>query len=369
MRPQYDYDTETASNWYASLLPALEALSPSGSAAAGYGLGETPGMGTGDMIKERILAEDGLAYTAMKYQIMLSAPGYGATTVSQLSKGAGTGHYERMIAQCGYALALANAANKTYAAQVVTWTQGESDYISATTQISYVTALNTLVANFNADMKAVTGQEKAIPLISYQTASHKVAGRAIPNIALGQLEVETSNPLVYMACPMYQFGYQNAGNFHLTAIESRWLGAYYGLAYKRIVIDGIDWKPCKPLSSIRQGAIATVKFNVPMGKLTLDTTAVTLNTNYGFELVDSTGTTLTINSVSLMGPDTVKVLAAAAIPAGARLRYAWSGTGNVGNSVGPRGNLRDSQGDAIIFDPSGINKPMHNWCVIFEIGL
>ena len=362
MRPQYDYPAETAAQWYASLQPAIEAQSPTQSILA-----ETPSMGTGDSIKERILVEDGLAYNSMSYQLLLSAPGYGATNISQLSKG--TTHYNRMVEQAQYGLALANAANKTYAVQAVTWTQGESDYISGTTQAAYVTALNTLIADINTDIKAATGQTKNIPVIGYQIASHKVYSRTTPNIALGQLEVEGSNPLVYIATPMYHFAYAGAADAHLTNVSSRWLGAYYGLAYKRIVIDGVDWKPLKPLSSMKQGKTAVIKFHVPVGRLVLDTTLVAANTNYGFELVDSVGAALTISSIAVIGPDTVKVVAAATIPAGAKLRYAWSGSGTVGSSDGPRGNLRDTQGDSIVFDPTGINKPMHNWCVIFELSL
>lgn len=361
MRPQYDYPTETAAQWYSSLQPAIEAQSPTQPVLA-----ETPSMGTGDSIKERILVEDGLVYSSMSYQLLLSAPGYGATTIAQLSKG--TSHYNRMVEQAQYGMALANAANKTYAVQAVTWTQGESDYISGTTQAAYVAALNTLIADINTDIKAATGQTKNIPVIGYQIASHgHYASDDFPDIALAQLEVEAVNPLFYIACAMYQFEYHSGG--HITNTSTRWLGAYYGLAYKRIVIDGVDWKPLKPLSSMKQGKTAVVKFNVPSGRLVFDTTLVAANTNYGFELVDSSGNPLTISSVAIMGPDTVKVVAASTIPAGAKLRYAWSGSGEVGPINGPRGNLRDTQGNTIVFDPTGINKPMHNWCVIFELSL
>lgn len=362
MRPQYDYPTENNAQWYAALVPAVEAQSPTQSILA-----ETPSMGTGDMIKERILYEDGMAYTAMKYQIALSAPGYGAKPLVELKKG--TVHYTRMMDQATYGMSLANAAGKTYAVQAVTWTQGENDYIIDTPSATYLAMLNTFVSDFNSDFKAITGQTKSVPLISYQVASHKVYGKTTPLIALAQADAEETNPLVYIATPMYHFDYAGPSDAHLTSISSRWLGAYYGLAYKRIVIDGQDWKPVKPLSSMKQGAILTVKFNAPSGRLELDTTNVSAATNYGFELVDSVGNLLTISSVSLMGPDTVKVVAASPIPAGAKLRYAWSATGTVGRTDGPRGNLRDTQGYSIVFDKNGINKPMHNWCVIFEIGV
>lgn len=362
MRPQYDYPGETDAQWYAGFVPAIEENSTVSAV-----LGETPCGGIGDMIKERILAEDNLSTSDIKYQIALSCPGYGAQTIAQLSKG--TTHYARMTTQATYGASIAASLNKSYAVQAIAWTQGESDYTSNTSRATYAASLNTLVTNTNTDIKAITGQTKNIPLISYQVASHKVASRTTPSIALAQLDVEASNSLVYIATPMYHFTYQSTSDFHLDAFSSRWMGAYYGLAYKRIVIDGIDWKPLKPISSTKSGANLFVKFHVPSGKLVFDTDNVTLNTNYGFELVDSGGSPLTISSVYITGPDTVKVVAASTIPTGAYLRYAWSGVDNVGPVSGPRGNLRDTQGDSIVFDVGGGSKPMHNWCVIFELGV
>ena len=53
-------------------------------------------------------------------------------------------------------------------------------------------------------------------------------------------------------------------------------------------------------------------------------------------------------------------VSATAPAAGAKLRYGFAATGVGG------GNLRDSQGDLIVFDPGGLNHPMHNWCALFE---
>lgn len=360
MRPQYDYPTDTKEQWYAGLVPAIEAQS-----STQPSLAETPSMGTGDAIKELILSEDGLSHTDMNYQIMLSASGYGATTIAGLSKG--TAHYTRTIEQVTAAKNLASAQNKAYAVQAITWTQGESDELGNQTKAGYEALFNTLVRDLNTDIKTASGQNKDVKIISYQMASHKVAGRSVPNVALAQLAVSISNPNVFIATPTYHLEYQSSNNFHVTATSSRWLGAYYGLAYKRIVIDGEDWQPVRPLSSVKSGKFVNVKFNVPQGRLVLDTTLVSENTNYGFELVTSAGVAIAITEVKIISPDTVKVVSNTAIPVGAKLRYAWSGAENVGRHTGARGNLRDTQGDDIIFDPNGINKAMHNWCVIFEL--
>jgi hypothetical protein len=357
MRPQYDYTGETAAQWYASLVPAIEAQSPTQPSLA-----ETPSMGTADMIKERILAEEGKSYTQHQYQILISTPGYGATTIAELSKG-GT-HFARMVEQATYGKNLANAAGKTHAVQAVTWTQGESDYIAGTTQATYAVRLNTLIADINTDIKAATGQTKDIPVIGYQISSHiTYAADDFPDIALAQLEVEAANPLFYIACAMYPFSYHSGG--HISNVSTRWLGGYYGLAYKRIVINGEDWKPLKPIASVRQSNVAEIRFHVPQGKLTFDTTQVAAQTNYGFALLDQNGAAMTISSVEIIDTDRVRIKASTTIPAGAKVRYAFTGDTITGN-----GNLRDSQGDTITFAiPGSTAKRMDNWCLIFELAI
>lgn len=353
MRPQYDYPENTSGANYGSFVPAVEAQSPTQPLLA-----ETPSMGMGDMIKERMSAADVTA----NYQILMSSPGYGSTTIAQLSKG--TVHYGRLIEQAEYGRTGANSGGKTHCVRAVTWAQGESDYLAGTTRENYLSRLNQLVTDLNADVQLAIGQSESIPLISYQLATHKTGGSTTPTIALAILDGAENNSLIHIATPMYHFTYKDG--FHLTNISSRWLGAYYGLAYKRIVIEGTDWTPLTPIAITVQSNIMVIKFNVPSGELFFDTTIVALNTHYGFELVDGSGVPIDISSVVINSPTTVKIVASTVIPSGAKVRYAWSGSGNYGPVNGPRGNLRDTQGDQIVFDPMGINKPMHNWCVIFE---
>jgi len=353
MRPQYDYPDDAA-NWYDSLVPAVEAQGP----APWGSLKETPMRGTGDGIKELMLSEDGRAYTDHDYKILLSAPGYGATTLAQLSKG--TVHFTRLVAQAAAGRARANELGETFAVQAVLWVQGETDYQSSTTPEDYTFGLNKMVADIQSDIPAATGQSKRVAMIGGQVASHiHGSWHDTPTIAIAQFDVSQSNPDFFIACAMYQFPYQDG--FHLTGVGSRWLGGYMGLAYKRIVIDGKDWKPLHPIATVRQGAIAEVRFHVPQGRLVFDTVTVPDQPSKGFQLVDAAGSPLTISSVEIVDYERVRIIATAPIPAGAKLRYAWQG--DVAKGLG---NLRDTQGNTIIFDPTGINKPLHNWSMIFE---
>jgi hypothetical protein len=348
MRPQYDHAGDPTV-WYPSLVPAVE--------VAAFGLGETPCRGAADMVRQLVQAEGDGAH-----QLLLSAPGYGATTVAQLSKGGA--HYGRITDQATAGKALALAASKTLRTAAVAWVQGESDDLVPTNLATYKAAVLALFGDINTDTKAVTGQSQDVVKITYQVASHTFSrGLAEPWTALAHRDLVVSEGW-HMACPMYQFDY--ADGFHLTGYSSRCLGAYIGLAYKRAVIDGLHWQGLQPLSVSRSGSTITIPFSVPSGSLVLDTTRVTAIANSGFSVVNSGGDALTINSVTVSGA-TVTITLSATVPAGAKVRYGYNGTAATGRTAGPRGNLRDQQGDTLVFDPSGTNWPMHNWSPFFEL--
>ena len=328
------------------------------------GLGETPSAGTAHAIKQLIASENNLTYLQQSYQLLLSADGDGGQTLAALTNPSGT-YYPRLVASMQAGYDLAQAAGKTYNVPAFTWTQGEADYGANTASATYISALETLRTQIQASAVSICGQSSNVRMICYQTATHKVYGRAYPSIALAQLQASKDNPLITLATPTYHLPY-SGDQIHLTAAGSKYLGFYYGLAYKRTVIDGGTWKPVQPISQFKQGSIITVRFHVPRGPLVLDTTIVSANTNYGFNLFDAGGTAISISSVTLTGPDTVKIVAASSIPTGAKLQYAFYGANN-GGASGPRGNLRDSQGSEIVFDPDGLNYPAHNWCVMFEL--
>jgi len=355
MRPEYDYPGETGTTWYQSLVSAVEMVSPTSAL-----VGETGMCGFGDGLKELILAEDGKAYTDHDYQLLLSAPAEGGKSINELSKGGS--YYSRLTDQWDEALTLANAAGDTFGVQVVFWTQGQQDYFNGSqTQAQYLALLTTLCSDIDTDAKAITSQTKDIMVIGNQVADHPNYSRTTPWIALAQLEAHDTLDNFILAGPEYPVE-RSSDNLHPTLYGYHQMAALRAYVYKKVIINEETWEPLRPVSQIVQDDLLVVRFNVPKGELIFDTTLVPAQTTQGFELEESDGTPITISSVEISDYDTVKITAAATIPAGAVLKYGWTDT----NGYQGMGNLRDTMGDTVIYQPDYYNIPVHNWCCVFE---
>lgn len=328
------------------------------------GFGETQCAGQTNQVKRMLETENNIVYTSEVRQFLSSAPGNGGQTVANLSKG--TQFYTSLLydIQRGYELAV--AATKTYNVMAVSYSQGEDDQVN-TPQASWIEAVRKMRLDIISDTKAKTGRDTTCPFIINQLATHKPYNLALPTIALAQLTLCTDDtyPGFYLACPSYIFTY-NDDNVHMPAESYKWMGSYFGVVYKRVVVDGQQWRPVYPMKITQQGRAIILKFNVPYGKLVFDTTAVAANTNMGFEVFDGSGNAIAITSVTIVSNNEVKIVTNSIAPQNSEVRYACTGTGQSGPINGPRGNLRDTQGTVLIADPLGINKPLHNWCVMFR---
>lgn len=315
--------------------------------------GESPMYGTLGHIKELIAKENGITYTQNDYQLVTCNNAYSASSITTLNKG--TARYDLVLSQIQAAYDIATADGKTMSYQAFTWTQGEND--NGMLKATYKAHLAQLVEDYNTDGKAITGQFNDVRCITYQCSTG-----VNQTIALAQLELSNEHPLVTMACPMYQFEYGDT--LHITAQSSKWLGGYYGLAYKRTIIDGDkNWKPLQPVGHAVLGSTIDLIFN--RTGLVLDTTAVPAQTDYGFTVKNASAVAQTITSVAILSPNRVRITVSGTPAAGWTVGYGRNtATGRTDAYTGGCGNLRDSQGDTLVYE--AISKPMHNWCVIFD---
>lgn len=381
-----------------SFIPLVESNGQH-SATSDQPCGETPVTGQTDMVKQLIEDENGYSTNDISYQLLGTAPGIGGAELNELAKG--TDYYNRLIGQVQKAYEIANALNKKLVVQAFSWAQGTSNL----TTPSYWEQLEQLRLDIDADVKGITGQKQDVKCITWQpfiyfkrTAkscyeNSVFASEKYPNIicsgATYHLDFVPSANLVICDPTTGKIVTDETGNtisyyenLHFTAKSSAWLGAYFGIAYKRSIIDKQKFIPLKPISAEQNGKTLYVKFNVPQEPLVLDIDRVSPVysddgevLNYGFTLYNANGVKKTISSVTITAPDTIKIISTSEILDTDRLLYGdiisyEEADGSIwkpwDREKGNRGNLRDSQGDHITYNVNGDILPMHNWCVIFD---
>lgn len=344
-------------NFYGSLVGLAEATQTNND-----GYGETGCYGMAEMIAQLLLAEDGIDIASTGQQLLFSSPAEGSQPISALQSG-GT-YWPRVQADVTNGNLLGTAGGLPYLAHALTWRQGERDTALQTDPATYKAALrDSVVGALRTYAAGVTGIDRAIPCVTYQLASHRAYGFD-PTIGLALLELVETEANFALSAPLYPFTH-NGDQKHLPAAGYRKLGGYEGIAWKRWLFDGIKPRHLKALDPVWLNGAIIVPFDVPVGPLTLDTTLVTNPGNYGFVIVDQAGAAVAITSVALLGSDRVLIKHSGGnLAAGSQLRYAWgtSAMTTTGPTSGPRGNLRDSQGDTITFH----GDRMDNWSPIFR---
>lgn len=339
-----------------SVIPLIEQFNnPS---ADGYAnRGETHCSSLANYASRAMMFENGIDPT--KHVIFASTAGHGGYTIDQLKKG--SAWYSVFINHVNKAKEL--NADKSYHVPVVPWIQGENNAVSGGLQTPYAeykAKLTQLQIDANTDIKAITAQTDPVRFITYQMS---YAARTWPDIAKAQLDLARENDNFMLATPMYHFPYAG-DNVHLTNVGYKWMGAYFGRAYKQYMIDGRKPDFINPLSAQVTGSQIIIKFDVPTLPLRIDTTTLASTTNAGFKVMSGSNE-ITITGVTA-SDDTV-ILQLASTPAGnVQVRYAldYLGTG-LTITGGASGNLRDSTTDSVIV--AAVEKPLYHVCPHFEM--
>jgi hypothetical protein len=265
---------------------------------------------------------------------------------------------------------LAKEAGKSYGVNVIVMTHGETDVGNPT----YKEELVQLLADYNADIPAITGQTRKIPM--YLSQQHGVPNgtaigqRPLANQTQWQLGVEHKDEFVCIG-PQYQYPANESNDgVHLASIGYAMLGEKNGQVYYEREILGHDWQPLAPTSVERDGRVVTVHLHGPMPPLTWDETldahAIAEWVNgRGFELRGPAGN-IVISSVEIVD-DTVQITADSDLPSGGLfVGYALSSQGvqMTAASKGVRwGQLRDS--DPFVGLKTKAANP--NYAVSFEL--
>ena len=271
--------------------------------------------------------------------------GHGMNTITQLMKPFDP--YEKFIEEIAYA-DIAEYPNTDYKA-----------------------LFHQMYNNLNNDIKNVTHQKDNIRIICYQTSTLTKGERyklnnydaLEPRTPTIQMEMIREDSLIWASGPTYPYHFVREA-LHIDATGQKSIGALAAISALKIIRHKTPSIGLMPLDFIVSNNQIRIPFHVPCPPLCLDTIAVNKADNYGFNVIRKDNTDI-IASISI-DQDTV-IINCKESPINCKIRYAVNGDYMKGGCLsGPRGNLRDSQGDTKRFEISGKSFPLHNWCYMFD---
>ena len=295
--------------------------------------------------------------------------GQGATTIDHLGKGSEP--YESFIDEIKIAYEIAQERGWRFVMPALCWMQGETD-VTGYPGTDYRKLFLQLVRDLNEDVRKITGQKENVEIILYQTNPLTRAGNFnatayqcpetnIPNFFM-ELVRDSAN--FHASGPTYPYTFVREA-IHIDGVGQQLHGRLAALSALDILHHRHQQRGLLPIDIECNGLEAIINFNVPCPPLVLDTIQVNKADNYGFSVITRDNRNI-LQHVSIEG-EQVRLLCTEQ-PDSCRIRYAVNGEkGKSGRRNGPRGNLRDSQGNSFTHRIKGKTYPIHNWCFQFDI--
>ena len=301
--------------------------------------------------------------------------GLGGSFMSQISKG--TAPYIACLAHVSTIKSLVGQRGIEVVAVLLV--NGESDAVEGT-EAGYSAEIIQFQSDYDADLRAITGQIHPVPVVLAQNGNLFCYG-VEPTSARVQETLARMYPDRFV---LGAVGYVdvNAGpaDVHLCNRSSRRRGELLGSAAGRRYLrtHGIDVKDrgFRVGSVARSGSVVRVTLDAPLNTM-FDTKQVDYKEHYGFEWYDAgDGNSVSIVSVELIAPN-VAELRLSNTPTGTnqRVRYAYSGV--AGGNPGPheagsaRGNWRSVKCQPSAANDSGddatIGRQLVDWCPLFDL--
>ena len=295
--------------------------------------------------------------------------GHGMNTITELMKPVEP--YEKFIEEIEYAYKKSKDRGWDFYVPAVCWMQGESDIVEYP-NTDYKLLFHQMYNDLNSDIKKITHQNEDIRIISYQSSAITKGDRYKPNhfnseeprTPEAQMELIRDDSLVWASGPTYPYPFVRE-SLHPDAIGQKQIGYLAAKSALGIIRHNKRFIGLVPIKTSIEGNNIHIVFNVPCPPLCFDTIHVSKADNYGFNVINEENKDI-ITNVNICN-DTVTLFCYES-PQKCKIRYGINGEPlKSGNRVGPRGNLRDSQGDFFNVFIAGKVFPQHNWCFIFEI--
>lgn len=279
--------------------------------------------------------------------------------------------YQKLIKDIKTAYKSARSNSWEFEMPALCWMQGETD-VNSYPGTNYRQLLLQFVEDINKDVKQITGQKKDVEIICYQTNSLTRAEHFNPlayrcpetEVAQTQMELIRDNPLFHASGPTYPYDCVN-DIIHIDGYGQQRHGILAALAAQDILRHQENRRGLFPNKIEYDKTEIIIEFNIPCPPLNFDTIQVAKAVNFGFSVI--TPDNRNIAQKATIQENNVHIICSEQ-PEGCRVRYAVNGDYmKSGRLYGPRGNLRDSQGDSLLITIQGKDYPIYNWCYQFDI--
>ena len=315
------------------------------------------------------MAETLCDHTGQDTLICIFPGGQGATDLYHLRKG--TEPYLKFLKDIKTAYNKAQSHKWKFSMPLLCWMQGESD-IAEYPGTDYRSLILQFIDDINKDVCEITGQKDSIHFICYQTNPVTSAAHFNPNsfncpetkVPETLLELVRDDERFHASGPTYPYTFARE-RIHIDGLSHKQHGRLIALT----ALDVLQHRKIKrgllPLSATVSGKEIIIKFQIPAPPLVFDTIHIAKASNYGFSVISPSNIDI---AKHVYIKDNNIHIECKEQPNGCRVRYAINGEKMFsGKRHGPRGNLRDSQGENIKTTIRGKSYPLHNWCWQFDI--
>lgn len=300
--------------------------------------------------------------------------GQGETGIGYL--GSDSPAYEKLMTELRMAYDKAASMGCRVEVPAICWMQGENDLVWETGK-DYASLLRQFRADFERDVKKITRQSRSVECILYQTNSLSLSRDSFNanvydckqmRVPEAQRQLIATDEHFHASGPVYPYNVMRE-YVHIDGEGQYRIGYLEGLTLCRL-LKGDSFKGLQPDNIGRNADTLIVSFNVPCKPLMFDTVTVEKTSNYGFSVIDTTNTDI-LREV-LLRNDKIYLVCdnSKSTITNAVVRYGCNGEHwKSGRKSGPRGNLRDSQGQHVKCFVNGGTFDVANWCYFFEKGV
>ena len=295
--------------------------------------------------------------------------GSDGTIISHLGKG--TKPYKKLLHDIKTAYQSATDKGWAFEIPVLCWMQGETD-VNSYPGTNYRELLLQFAKDINDDVKLITKQQKDIEIICYQTNAITRAKHFNPlayhcietEVPQAQLELVRDNPAFHASGPVYPYDCVNE-IIHIDGLGQKRHGVLVALTALDIIKNQKNKRGLLPVKAKCHDTEIVIDFQVPSPPLVFDTIQVAKADCFGFSVITPDNRNIA-KAISINGN---KIHIRCSEPAHkCRVRYAVNGEYmKSGRLHGPRGNLRDSQGDSLSIKILEKDYPVYNWCYQFDM--